>query len=93
VNALAAAVDAFASRKLGLTIDEGGALKVIATVTLGSAQQVGARFSQPIELNVSVVGPRGRLYEKNSRTAGLAQSREAAESQAIQRIVDAMRGW
>jgi hypothetical protein len=93
VNALTAAVDAFASRKLGLTVDEGGALKIIATVTLGSSQQVGARVSQPIELNVSVVGPRGRLYEKTARTAGLAPNRDAAESQAIQRVVDAMRGW
>ncbi len=93
VNALAAAVDSFASRKLGLTVDEGGALKVIATVTLGSPQQVGARFSQPIDLNVSVVGPRGRLFDKSLRSAGLAPTRDAAESQAIQRVVDAMRGW
>lgn len=94
-EALGAAVDSFVSRRLGLTIDDAGspALKVIATVTFASSQQVGARVSQPIELNVSVVGPRGRLFEKSVRTAGLAANAADAQGQAVQRAVDAMRGW
>ncbi len=94
-EALGAAVDSFASRRLGLTVDDSGtpALKVIATVTFGSSQQVGARVSQPIDLNVSVVGPRGRLFERSVRTAGLAANAADAQGQAIQRAVDAMRGW
>jgi hypothetical protein len=87
------AVDSFASRRLGLTLQEGGALKVIATVTFGSSQKVGARVSQPAELDVSVVGPRGRLFQKNVRSAGFAASEAEAQSQAVQRAVDAMRSW
>jgi hypothetical protein len=46
-----------------------------------------------VELNVSVVGPRGRLFERSVRSAGFAPGAEAAQDQAVQRVVDAMRGW
>ncbi len=92
-DALHAAVDSFATRRLGLNVQESGGLKVVATVTFGSSQTVGARVSQPVELNVTVVGPRGRLFEKSVRSAGFAPGAEAAQAQAVQRVVDAMRGW
>ncbi len=87
------AVAGLVERKLGIQVAEAGTLKVIATVSLGSSVGVGAQTTQPIELNVTVAGPRGRLYAKSARTAGLAGSPLEAKRQAMQRVTDGMRTW
>jgi hypothetical protein len=86
-------VSGFVERKLGIEIAEAGSLKVIATVTMGTKTPVGARFSVPVDLDVTVTSPRGKLFKKSVRTAGLADSEYAAQQQALQRAVDAMRTW
>ena len=90
---LKAAVSGFVERKLGITVGDDGRLKVVVTVSMGSSVPVGAQTTQPIELNVTVTGPRGRLFDKNSRSAGLAVGAEDAKKQAFQRIIDGMRTW
>jgi len=92
-SAVEKAVAGFLERRLGTRISDRGELKAVATVSLGSSVSVGTQTSQPVDLNVTVVGARGRLFEKSARTAGLADDPQAATKQAVQRVVDGMRTW
>jgi|GEM_PF-3506186 len=88
IDAIKDAIRVWASRRWGAQIVEGEAKVTInCAVNLGSKAEVYGKVSVPIEITVSVVGPRGTLFETTQRQAGLAETELKAKEEAVKRAV------
>lgn len=92
---LSDAIAAWLQKKWGAEIVKGNKarLKVTVLFSLNDAIEVNGRYSVPVDLSVTVTGPRGTLFEKSGRHGGLAKTEHKAREQAFKRIVRAMKKW
>lgn len=92
---LSDAITAWLQKKWGAEIvkSKRAQLKVTVLFSLGDAVEVRGRYSVPVDLTVTVTGPRGTLFEKSGRHGGLAKTEHKAREQAFKRIVRAMKKW
>jgi len=88
LEAIKDAIRVWASRRWGAQIVDGDARVTInCAVNLGSKAEVYGKVSVPVEVTVSVVGPRGTLFETTQRQAGLADTEVMAKEEAVKRAV------
>jgi hypothetical protein len=94
-NGLAAAVEAWISRRWGAqVVDSSSAkLKVNVIINVNPGSQVYGNVVVPVDLTITVIGPRGPMFDKTGRHAGQARTEREARTQAFVNIVRSLKSW
>ena len=88
------AVESWASRKWGANIvDGGGKLKIDVVFNLNPTNEVMGKKIAPVDLIVTVSGPRGKLFEKEGHQGGMGATEREAREQSFKNIVRNLKDW
>lgn len=92
---LESAVEAWLARRFGAeVVDSSNAkLKVTVVINVNPGSTVYGNVVVPVDLTITVSGPRGILFEKTGRHAGQARTEREARNQAFRNIVRVLKDW